>query len=278
MPYLHGVEADDREFRKKTETFFCEILTRIPAQGLKLDIELEDDTQPVSKDNFPKNIPNYIAWRHAINHPSCAMSKAEADRDPTKHFYIEDPEHITTADLEINGLEDKALTLYFKYKDDELKLDQILTMLGIDTKRLTASDKQLRFKVASKRTEGPNISEVDQRQQLTRFIDICEDPDLTMRYLIQELVGAQVLERQGTTIFIKESGEAIGANGKEAVAFLKNPKNSRIYNMLRAHYETLIIKPSKSVLKAKEKEEENQKEEIDAPEETGRRRAKPQVD
>jgi hypothetical protein len=66
-----------------------------------------------------------------------------------------------------------------------------------------------------------------------------------LKYLITEMIGAQVLEKQGTTIFIKESGEAIGANAKEAVAYLKNPKNSRVYNMLRGHYESIVRKGAK---------------------------------
>lgn len=243
MPYILGVEADDREFRKRTELFFHEILTKVPPQGLKLEIGLEDDSLPVNASNLPLNIQQYVIYRHAIGHPNVAMSKDEADRSPLKHFYLVDPEQVTSSDLRLNDLEDKALACYFKYKDDEVKVDQILTMLGVNIKLMSPSDKLLKLKSFTKRNE--NKGDLENQSDFQRFVDVCEDPDLMMKYLIQEMVGAQILERQGTTIFIKESGEAIGANAKEAVAYLKNPKNSRVYNMLRGHYDTLVKKGAK---------------------------------
>lgn len=243
LPYVIGVEADDREFRKRVELFYHELLTKIPPQGLKLEIGLEDDSLPLSETNLPINIQNYIIYRHAIGHPKMAQNAAEADRDPTKAMYVYDPERTTNINIELNTLEDAAISSYFKYKDDEVKVDQILTMLGVNTKVLNFQDKLLKLKSFTKKDAAKG--DLENRADFQRFIDICEDPDLMIKYLIQEMVGAQILTREGTTIFIKESGEAIGANAKEAVAFLKNPKNSRIYNMLRGHYETLTKKGSR---------------------------------
>jgi hypothetical protein len=240
MPYLHGVEADDRDFRKTTENFFHSMLTKVPPQGLKLEIGLENDSLPVGEGNMPLNIQNFVVYRHAIGHPSLAMSRDSADRDPTKHFYIEDPDHISSVDIEINSLEDKAIAAYFKYKDDELKVDQILTVLGTNLKGLTQSDKTLKLKSYSRKTEGKG--EVEQRAELQRFVDVCDDSDLAVKYLLQELVGAQILERAGSNIIVKETGQLIGENVKAAVLYLKNPKNSKMYNMLRGQYQTIVRK------------------------------------
>jgi hypothetical protein len=245
LPYVLGVESDDREFRKRVELFYHELLTKVPPQGLKLEIGLEDDSQSIGDHNLPINIQNYIIYRHAIGHPKMAMSKEEADRNPIKSFYIYDPAQVTSADIQLNTLEDQATAAYFKYKDDEVKVDQILTMLGVDIKKLGYSDKVLKLKSFTKKQDAKG--DLENQSDLVRFIDICDDPDLMLKYLIQEMVGAQILERQGMTIFIKETGEAIGANAKEAVAYLKNPKNSRVYNMLRGHYESVVKKGSKNL-------------------------------
>lgn len=271
MPYLHGVEADDRDFRKATARFFDEILTRIPPKGLKLEIGLEDDGLPVSENNMPLDISNYVTYRHAIGSPGLAMSKDMADRDPTKKFYIEDPDAITVTDLELNDLEDKAIAAYFKHKDDELKVDQILTLLGINLKNLSSADKLLKLKQASRRAEGKGESE--QRHELQRFIDICDDQDLALKYLIQEMVGAQVLEKSGMSIFIKESGQLIGQNAREAVLYLKNPKNSKVYNMLRGQYQTIVKKDGPVP-----EFEHASTEEVDKAPETGRKKDKPTND
>jgi hypothetical protein len=269
MPYLHGVEPDDKEFRKTTETFFHEILTKVPPQGLKLEIGLEQDNEPISKDNMPLNIQDYVIYRHALGNRQVAKSKAEADRDPTKKFYVQDPDAITTAGVEINALEDKAISCYFKYKDDELKVDQILTLLGISTKGKPQSERVMQLKRVSKRTEGK--TEIEQRNELQRFIDVCEDQDLAMKYLIQELIGAQILERAGTNIIIRESGQLLGSNLKEATIFLKNPKNSKVYNMLRGQYQTVVRKDAV----VPEPQNVEIPEGIDPPEETGRNKPKP---
>jgi hypothetical protein len=243
MPYIIGVEKEDREFRKRVETFFHEIVTKIPPKGLKLEIGLDDDTQPLSVDNLPINIQNYVTYRHAIGHPNVAPNKDESDRNPLKKFYLEDPDQVTSSDLNLNDIEDKATACYFKYKDDEVKVDQILTMLGVNIKTMSPADKTLKLKSFTRKISEKG--DLENQSDLQRFIDICEDTDLMLKYLITEMIGAQVLEKQGTTIFIKESGEAIGANAKEAVAYLKNPKNSRVYNMLRGHYESIVRKGAK---------------------------------
>jgi hypothetical protein len=244
MTYLHGVEANERDFRSKTELFFHEILTKVPPQGLKLEIGLsQDNDAPLTEENFPINVQHYVIYRHAIGHPNVAPSKDEAYRSPIKYFYIVDPDKVDDTGLRLNDLEDKAISCYFKYKDDEIKVDQILTMLGVNIKKMSPADKILKFKLFSKKGEGKN--DVEQQLEFQRFIDICEDQDLMLKYLIQEMIGAQVLERAGTTILVKESGEILGHTGKEAVTFLKNPKNSRVYNILKAHYETVVKRGNK---------------------------------
>lgn len=273
MPYLHGVEPNERDFRKRTEDYFHEISSKIPPiTGLKLEIGLEDDNEPISAENLPLNIKDYVTYRHAIGHPKMAMSLDEAERDPTKSFYVLDPNKIADVSLKLNEAEDKALACYFKYKDDEMKLDQILTMLGINIKEKTYAEKVLAFKKASRKdaTKG----EHEQQSLLVRFVEVCEDADLMLKYLIHEMIGAQVLEKQGTTIFFKEEGRAIGANIKEAVAHLKNPKNSKDYNILRAQYENIVRKGSSLPAIS----ETPLPEDIDIEPAKGRGKVKPQVD
>lgn len=274
MPYLHGVEADDKDFRKKTEKYFDEILTKVPPKGLKLEIGLEDDNKPLGEDNLPLNITEYVAYRHAIKFPQLALSEDEAERSPLKHFFIVDPDHVTSTGLKINELEDQAVACYFKYKDDEIKVDQILTLLGTNIKVMTHSAKVLKLKEVSRKND--NQGEQEQQDTLKRFIEICEDQDIAMKYLLQELVGAQIIEKVGTSLTIKESGELIGNNAREAVIFLKNAKNTKIYNMLRGQYQNVVRKgaPVAESLRVPLAVSE----ETDLPAETGRKKVKPELE
>lgn len=246
MPHLHSTEYSDKDFRKKTEDYFVNILTKIPANGLKLEIGLEDDGAAISETNMPVNIENYVAYKHLKNYPLVAPSKDEAEKDPTKKFYIFDPAASTKTNVDLNKIEDGAIKAYFDFKDDVMKVDQVLTMLGFDIRRLTSEGKTIKLKELAKRPNGK--SEEEQKAALEKFINICNDKDLGVKFLIHELVGAQVLQKVGTNILDKETGNSIGDNLQDAVLYLTNPKNSKDYNVYRAKYDNLISKGTKVVV------------------------------
>lgn len=240
MPHLHSVEFTDKDFRKKTEEYFTNILTKIPAKGLRLEIGLEDDSINISESNMPLNIENYVAYKHLKNYPLIAPSKDEAERDPTKKFYIFDPAVSTKTNVDLNKLEDAAIKAYFDFKDDSMKVNQILTMLGYDIRKMNPENKTVTLKELAKRTTGKGDEE--QKVELEKFINICNDKDLAVKYLIHELIGAQVLIKVGSNILDKETGKSIGENMQDAVLFLTNPKNSKDFNVYRAKYDNIVDK------------------------------------
>lgn len=240
LPEVVGVEPEDKNFRTVVTNFYHEFITRIPQTGLKLNISLQDDTQPLSKTNMPVNVKDYIAYRHLLNSPEVAKDFATAEKMYTCKFYIHDPEGATQEAVKINELEDKATVIYMKYKDDVVRLDQILTMLGVDVRKMKPEQKVLKLKEFAKKDE--KLNEYEQRAEFERFIRISEDKDLEYKYLIQEMIGAQYLTRVGTSIAYTESGEVIGQNMDEAVIYFRNPKNSRELNLLKAEYLTKLKK------------------------------------
>lgn len=240
MPEILGVEPADKEFRKEVEKFFHELLTNVPKTGLELNISLMDDERPLGVDNLPIVPRDYIVWRHATKHPHVAHDKSDAERNIQRRFYMIDPQSVKGEALKINRLEDQASSLYFKYKDDDLRVDQILTMMGMTIKGLKKDDKVLKLKEFTKAV--PGFNEVEQKDRFTRFIEVCEDKDLSIKFLIEELVGAQYLERVGRVILLKDTGERLGDSIEEAVLFVTNKKNTKLYNQLKAQYGLKIRK------------------------------------
>ncbi len=239
MPHVLSMDPEDKDFKASVKKFFDEILTILPPGGLVLEIGLkEDDKLPLSETNMPINIEDYVKYRHAKNHPWMALSKEEADRNPTKRFYLEDPDANVVTATNLNDLEDKALAIYFKYKEDELRVNQILTVMGKKVKTLDSAKKQLEFKALTRRRA--ELSASDQELNLKRFIEVSEDPDLMFKFLVEELIFAKVLERVGTTILIKETNKTIGNDLRSAVIYLKNPRNSKDYNFLRSQYQAHV--------------------------------------
>jgi len=240
LPQQLGIEKGDKDFRRAVTNFYHELLTNVPKDGLKLEVGLEDDKKPLAEDNMPLNIREYIIYRHLIKHPHVALDKATAEKEIIKRFYIIDPNKVTASINQINKTEDEALGLYFKHKDNPLKVDQILTMMGVTIKNMKREQKVLKLKELASKTAG--LSPQDQAEQFAAFITTCNDPDLETKFLIQELIGATYLKQIGTAILINESKESLGENMEEAVHFLQNPKNSKTLNVLKAEYQFKVKK------------------------------------
>lgn len=240
LPIILGIENNDKDFRRAVTDYYHSILTRVPKDGVKLQISLENDSEPLSATNLPINIQDYIAYRHLINHPQVAASESEAKTYYTKHFYIVDQDKLSKQSLKINDIEDKAMSLYMKYKSDTVKTDQILVMLGIDINRMTHEDKVLALKQAATKNEKLTLSE--QAALINKFIQVCEDKNLEYKYLITEMIGARYLKRVGKNIVFAETGEKVGEDMEDAVLYFKNPKNSKEALILKAKYELLVKK------------------------------------
>lgn len=241
LPELLGIEYTDKDFRRSVMNHYDNLMYNIPKDGLKLEIGLEDDnlalgaTLPDGSLNMPISIKDYLKYRHLVGHPHVAENQEEAQRGYIKKFYVHDPNKATAVALSINSLEDKAFELYMRFKDDTVKVDQILTMMGRNVDSLK-KDKILVLKDFSKKST--KLSEAEQKESFQKFINICEDKDLEMKFLIQEGIAIQYLKRVGQSIVYSETGRQIGENMAEAVLYFKNPKYSRELNLLKAEYQT----------------------------------------
>lgn len=246
IPPLLGIEPEDKEFRRRVTKHFDEMITPISKDGLKLRISLQDDNQPLSEHNMPLYLNDYITYKHIIGHPDVAKDKTEAERLYNKRFYIVDPDKASVEAITINTLEDKSVEIYFRHKGDKIKTDQILTMLGVNIKDMSTEDKVLKMKTFA--TKDAKLTEVEQKEAFDRFIKIAEDKDLEYKYLIQEMIAIQYLKRVGTNVLYKESGDLLGENMEAAVLALKNPKNSRELNLMKAEYINKVKGSSKDYL------------------------------
>jgi hypothetical protein len=232
MPEVLDMDRDERGYKEAVNNYFHEFFHKIPAGGLLLRIGLKNPKKELSEDNLPLSVTDYMVWKHALEHPQVATNLEEAESNPIVRFWIEDKEAELNAKVRVSDLEDKASMLYLQHKSDVTKVDQVLTLLGVDTRKLNPEETILRFKSVS--TKRDSLDEDSQVEMLEAFISACEDKDLEIKYLILELIGAQILEKAGSNILITETGELIGEDMRDAVLFLNNKKNSKILNTLQA--------------------------------------------
>jgi len=237
MPYLIDNSSSDREFRKEVTAYFDAIDTKIPAEGLKLEIGLKDNSKPLGvnlagkdepvKLNTPLNIEDYVVYKHAIGHPIVATSFEDAQGNYHKTLYVVDKKKQQDKADSSRKIADKALALYLANSEDTPKMKQVLIYLGItlrDIKTGQAKDVNTEFKKAS--INSP-----------VGFIKALEDEDLTYIAYINSFVAKKVLRREGNR-FIFEN-ENLGNSEKDFVEYLKESKNEGTFEILKARLKEL---------------------------------------
>lgn len=253
MPELVDCEPDDRQFRQKVYDYFSSMRTVVPyGKGKTLEIGLsKSNKEPVSKDNMPIEISEYITYRHALAHPLVAASKQEADNNMLKEYYIFDAQAQEDAEIEENTTKDEALAVYLKISKESTKIDMLLTLLGTDPRKFKGKNATGLKKEALK-----EISEKRPKD----LLDVYGDKLFEAKYEIQSMINTAILGSRGELIFDPETGETIGHNLSEAIAWIKAPANNQKYVLLKGRLQealkgTTVLATEKVVGKADDKDD-----------------------
>ena len=227
-------DTDKREFRTGVGEYYRNINTKIPPEGLRLNIALEHPDKELSENNFPVNIRDYLIYKHAASHPETGQTFEEAEMYQHKRFYLEDEDSLISHASGLSDKEDNARLEYYKIVDDGPKVEQMLVLLGVHTRKMKPDEKKLELKkfttIDEKRTASFNET------KLQRFIDISGDKRLKTKYLIEEMIRVDVLERINSKILIKETGDLIGDDLKETALWFEDKGNVKEVNVLKARY------------------------------------------
>jgi hypothetical protein len=240
MPHVVDCEVSDREFRKRCSEYFAEIKTTVPYdKGIELEIGLSDNTKALGEVlengevNLPINIYDFVRYRHAVAHPEVAASLKDAAGNQLKQFYLFDPQAQIADNKVASDVNDKALALYLKVKDEPQKINMLLTLLKIDPREFSGPNAETLKIEALKAKAQKNASD---------FVSIYEDKFFDELYVIQSLINTNVLKKIGETIIDPDLGTTIGHNTQEAVAWLKDKSNSESVVILKAKMQEGLAK------------------------------------
>jgi len=218
MPIVLNMEASDRDFRKSVAHFFHAIQTKVhPSDkfgngGTPLEIGLWDNKKPLSEDNLPLNISDYIKWKHVIGHKVVAKTYEEAIGNQLKEYYIFDPsEDIKLVNSSVK-VKDKAFKKLFEIENNMAEILKYLTL----------------FQIAPSTIIGKEYSKLRTivETEPEKFLKHAESPNTDAVYLITRLVNAKIFKMSGPRVLVGASGEVIGSTAAEAVAYIRDPKMS----------------------------------------------------
>lgn len=236
LPGILHIPASDREFRMKVNEHYVIIDKKIPGKnGLELEIGLEvSNSEPVSATNFPLNIDNYLTYRWAIQHPWVAPSEADGKGNQLKQYYIFNPGEVSKVSINVNEKRDEALSYYLSVKSNKRTVNMYLTLLGVRTEQLRAGEEALKLREL-----------IDKNPEA--FIALYNDKDKESKFIIEDMVNNGILERVNNAILIKEDGTVLGRDMKEAILFLTDSRNTKVYSVLKSRLQEKWKKTTTSV-------------------------------
>lgn len=219
MPALVDFEATDRNFRKACSEYFATLKTSVPyGKGVRLEVGLaHSNKEPVSDKNMPLSLSDYIAYRHALGHPMVSPSRKASEGDMLKEFYIFDPQTEDERRASENKEKDNALELYLKIRKQPEKIDMLLTILGVDPRKFTGK--------AAEEKKAEELKKLSESNP-DKFVSTFEDKMFEQQYVVQSLINTGLLVRAGELIIEPATGETIGHNMLEAIAYIKDKANS----------------------------------------------------
>lgn len=253
LPHLIGIEKDDRTFREAVTVFWAEINTNIPINGIELEIGLEEDNdKPVSKDNMPINVAEFVKFIHHRGHPNMGRNEAEARGNQLMLYYLFDPMELEKEKSKKSSSENAALAVFLKLIHEPEKMDMMLSMFGEDSREYEQGKSEIEWK--SKKEQRLKTLATSQSDL---FIKHYETEDLEIRFWIARMIRLDVFTEVGTQIRAKESKALIGHTTGEAVAYFQNPENQEIIMMFKqlaqeAARKPIIATERKTVLTARQ--------------------------
>lgn len=227
LPTIVDCEPEDRNFRAKVAEYYAAIKTLVPFdKGRALEIGLiMSNSEPVGEKNQPLNLADYLTYRHAIAHPLVAISKQEAENNMLKEYYVFDGQAQEDFELAQSKNKDEALELYLKIKKTPEKVDMLLTLLDTDPRVFRGKNAEA-LKLDKLKALSESIPD--------KFVSEFKDNLFEERYTVQTMINTGVLTKVGEKIFNTETGETIGHDMLESIAWIKDKANSETFGMLKA--------------------------------------------
>lgn len=246
LPLLVDAPKEDREFRKLVRAYYENIDTKVPhGTGCVLEIGLlVDNDKPVSKDNLPIELIDFVRYRHAYHHPFMAKNKEEAESNALMQFYIFDKNQVQEKSTAKTIEKDAAMQIYLSIKKDEAKVNMMLTLLNIDPREYpdTAAGKDQKIEKLRALAEGDKTAK--------KFVEIHDTEDFDIKYWLESMKNTGVLKVFGNKFVDAETQKIIGNSVEEAVFFFKDDANSATVGILKAKQQEALRVPLQGAKRA----------------------------
>ena len=239
ISFRYDTKRDYYKIKAKEDAINAEY-DSVPRQNLtKLREALKDKINKLNelestkyKIGYPKNVEDYLMYRHCLLYNDIAKDIAFINGDKNIRFYFKDnkkeAEKAQRQRLEIN----KAKANYLSCLNDDDLFEAVFIGYCV------ASGMPVLTSLALDDTEKQDRLDKFSTEQPSKFNKIFSNKDIKLAGTIETLIArGELIRLPNNQNILSSTGEFIGANMGEAINWFKNPENSAavtaFYNKLK---------------------------------------------
>lgn len=179
----------------------------------------------------PRNVEQYLIYRHCLLYKDVAKDTALINTDPTIRFYIRDEQKEKEREEKLLKARQTAMRNYVEVLGDDTKFNSIYVQCCVN-QGFNLTEYSLKTKY-----EKEKVLLDYSNDKPEKFNKLCSDKFISTKALIEMLIARGELSRSELNQNIYTSdGDFIAANIKEAVVYFNNPENKDI----RTSYENKL--------------------------------------
>jgi len=179
----------------------------------------------------PESVEEYLMYRHCILYRDVAKDLSLINADNTLRFYIRDEDKEAERAKRLIDEKRKAMRNFLAVEASDAKCNAVYVQMIIATNGNVGE--------ALMKTKDEKTSALMQfvNENPDKFNDIIEDKNVEMKSFIEALIARGELIRPEFNQQISTAdGTFIGSNINEAVAYLNNPNNATVLEVLKNKY------------------------------------------
>ena len=276
MPNILGISPNDPDFVRRVKMYFNNIQISVTNLGKKFDTgfhyykksdyysfkkreeAINDEYDSVPRQNFsklkeamrekinklnslesekykygyPNNVEEYLMYRHCLLYNDVAKDMAFINSDPQIRFYFRDDKKESERMSKHREQINKAKANYLTCLNDDELFNAVFIQYCVNTGLPVITTLNL------DRVEKENRLDKFSTDEPRKFNQFFADKDVKLKGTIEILIARGELNRlPNNQNIVSSTGDFIGANISEAVAWFKNPDNNNavtvLYNKLR---------------------------------------------
>lgn len=262
LPNIIGVSPTSPSWGQRLDNYVRSVSVPVPSNGLSLEVgfvfdeldlkykaafkayRVENKFEDASEEDVidhivanvhrnywwkygrPINAADYFLWRFCQNYKKVANTLKDADNKSLDiKYYIVDEDDVKKEQKRTFDIKNKSAKLYYQVSSKPEDVRAALFLLKMGKVVLNKPDAE------------DHLMALDQAKDLdpTEFIRVCSNLDkLKDQAFIEECIERNILTRaaNSTLIIDANSGDALGGNLVEAVAYLNDQANTKYKNTL----------------------------------------------